>query len=642
MLISFGLGLLGLFILNPLEFFSLDLKFVFAQRTYPAYAISDDILLILFDDRSGRELGLDMEGRSWREYLPRLIQILTEEKAAWITFDIEFSETAETADTPDKPKVDSVASPVSQQLLISSFEKAGNVIAGEIVENSVSEKLKQSLFALGNLNVILINGSPRKIKSFPTASDEPAFSLVVAGAYLRKEAMRGANAQNQDKPDALTLARATGLPLNRDIWVNFKYASQYFPVFSLVDVLESRNRRMANAEQTPLSIFKNKIVVIAKDLDRFVLPTTFGQKIFGGMYQALAIETIIQKTGLVQPVWFMSLLYLLAALALFYFLYYFSPAKLQWPACLLTYPVYWLIGYGLFLTFHLWLNFTGFLISSLVLVVLDRLYQKRLLVQNLQKLKQQFSQLENKTAKLLETGELKQDITDTLVHDIKNSVAAVEGMIGYLGEKYENDKQTLKNLNAAFSACTDITNLSSNLLDISRMETGQMQVEKKTCGFSDFEQMVDKFLALQLASHKQLQVEVIKPANYFFWDVDWYLFERVVHNLLNNAFKYTPVGGKIKISATETTPAMQTTQATMPTRTGVKAEFVFFNTGEPIAAAWQKLIFEKYGQVGEKRSKYSKGLGLYFCKQVMQLHEGDIRVESMPEGNAFIISFPVG
>ena len=65
-----------------------------------------------------------------------------------------------------------------------------------------------------------------------------------------------------------------------------------------------------------------------------------------------------------------------------------------------------------------------------------------------------------------------------------------------------------------------------------------------------------------------------------------------------------------------------------------------FNSGKPIPGEMKDSIFEKYKRGKKKRSKYSKGLGLYFCKMAMKLQGGRIWLETAESGNYFHLGFP--
>jgi len=94
--------------------------------------------------------------------------------------------------------------------------------------------------------------------------------------------------------------------------------------------------------------------------------------------------------------------------------------------------------------------------------------------------------------------------------------------------------------------------------------------------------------------------------------------------LFANAIKYTPVGGRLELLFDD-----------------VGDEFIIscFNTGVPIPEEDQSTLFDKYARVENKSSQYSKGLGLFFGKMVMNAHGGSIGVVSDSAGNYFNLSF---
>ena len=64
-----------------------------------------------------------------------------------------------------------------------------------------------------------------------------------------------------------------------------------------------------------------------------------------------------------------------------------------------------------------------------------------------------------------------------------------------------------------------------------------------------------------------------------------------------------------------------------------------YNTSTPIPYEQKAAVFEKYARLGQKRTQYSKGLGLFFCRMVMNAHDGRIWVESDDNGNCFKLAF---
>jgi two-component system sensor histidine kinase KdpD len=102
------------------------------------------------------------------------------------------------------------------------------------------------------------------------------------------------------------------------------------------------------------------------------------------------------------------------------------------------------------------------------------------------------------------------------------------------------------------------------------------------------------------------------------------LLERLFQNIINNAAKYTSDNGMVIISTK------------LENRDLIIS---FFNSGTTIPEGQRIIIFDKYTIGGDIRPVYSKGLGLYFCKLIMNAHGGRIWVDCTSEGNTFHLSF---
>jgi signal transduction histidine kinase len=94
--------------------------------------------------------------------------------------------------------------------------------------------------------------------------------------------------------------------------------------------------------------------------------------------------------------------------------------------------------------------------------------------------------------------------------------------------------------------------------------------------------------------------------------------------LFSNALKYAPGGGAIVL---EFIPGSQ------------ENIISFFSSGTPIPDENKESVFEKYGRLEDEHSVYSKGLGLFFCRMVMNAHGGRIWLDTDDNGNYFKLSF---
>jgi signal transduction histidine kinase len=233
-------------------------------------------------------------------------------------------------------------------------------------------------------------------------------------------------------------------------------------------------------------------------------------------------------------------------------------------------------------------------------------------------------QLQATNLRLIESERMKGLLTGTIVHDIKNFAAAISGHIRLLTYRHREDKKTMRSVDLAIESCTDIVNLASNLLDISKMEEGRLTLQPRQMYFEEMAAMAQKYGGSVLLDEKKIKVTIVPPGCDFAVLADPYLVERVIQNLFSNAAKYTEAGGSVKLTFEEQ---------------GSENVMTLFSSGPPIPDAQRDIIFEKYSRIDGKTSQYSKGLGLFFCKMVMTAHRGRIWLDTDRSGNYFRLGF---
>lgn len=173
-----------------------------------------------------------------------------------------------------------------------------------------------------------------------------------------------------------------------------------------------------------------------------------------------------------------------------------------------------------------------------------------------------------------------------------------------------------------------LLNLINNLIDISKLENGKYIINKKpvdivylveevALGLKDY--VEDK--GIEFIIDPEMEEKIVK--------CDPQDIERCVINLISNAVKFTPAGGTIKVLIEDLND---------------KVRIMVKDTGIGISEEYHDLIFNRFNQVVDINSeiKGGSGLGLTITKQIIDLHEGKIRVESkVGEGCTFIIDLPV-
>jgi PAS domain S-box-containing protein len=230
-------------------------------------------------------------------------------------------------------------------------------------------------------------------------------------------------------------------------------------------------------------------------------------------------------------------------------------------------------------------------------------------------------QLENEKNKLKESERMKSLLTGAIVHDIKNHLYSMACDVNAINRISNCPDEARSIIRHTLSACSSGLSLAANMLDIGKMEEGRLVLKKNVVDFSVIQEMLNRYTQNVFFSEKSIAVEVLPPRFSLHFDADHYLLDRILQNLLTNAAMYTPAHGAVNISFAK------------------PAHVRVFNTGEPIPERYRETLFEKYARVTTDSSKYTKGLGLFFCKLVMAAHGGSIGLECSDKGNCFILSF---
>jgi excisionase family DNA binding protein len=166
--------------------------------------------------------------------------------------------------------------------------------------------------------------------------------------------------------------------------------------------------------------------------------------------------------------------------------------------------------------------------------------------------------------------------------------------------------------------------LISQLLDISRLEAGKLELDPKP---TDIVVLVDQLVSATRALTERHTITYTAPAS-LECEVDALRLEQVVSNLLDNALKYSPDGGAIEVVLAQPTPR--------------SVEISVRDHGLGIPANKRGHIFERFYQAHQSGNRSGMGLGLYVSRQIVELHGGDIRVDFPQDGGTrFSVRLPV-
>lgn len=229
----------------------------------------------------------------------------------------------------------------------------------------------------------------------------------------------------------------------------------------------------------------------------------------------------------------------------------------------------------------------------------------------------------------------KRDFISMLSHDLKNPLTAAIGSIDLVREKKLGpiNREQAGYLISAIESCNEVVAMIDNLLDIHRFEAGKITFHNTPVNLSELTQKVLAGFSGML-KHDQIQLQTELEESLPMLLLDHNKFSRLLANLLTNAAKFTPSGGKISVSGYYGVSADSRVAVILSIK----------DTGNGIATVDLPVIFDRFMQARNHSSRGSGGcgLGLAFCKMVVEAYNGTIAVYSQEGvGSEFVITLPV-
>jgi two-component system phosphate regulon sensor histidine kinase PhoR len=224
---------------------------------------------------------------------------------------------------------------------------------------------------------------------------------------------------------------------------------------------------------------------------------------------------------------------------------------------------------------------------------------------------------------------MKSDFVSAVSHELRTPLTSIKGyasilMTGKVGDIPKEVKERLEKINKHSDSLVTLIN---ELLDISRIESGKVDMKFQAENIKDIVDTVADLLAPQL-KQKELELSLNLPAGLPGVYVDIRQIERVFINLVGNAIKFTPEKGKITIRAKDIDDKIQ-----------IDIE----DTGTGIAQSDLEKIFDEFYRVDNivNQSLKGSGLGLTLVKYIVEAHKGKVWVKSqLGKGSIFSFTLP--
>ncbi|MFH4966394.1 HAMP domain-containing sensor histidine kinase [Gaetbulibacter sp. M235] len=230
--------------------------------------------------------------------------------------------------------------------------------------------------------------------------------------------------------------------------------------------------------------------------------------------------------------------------------------------------------------------------------------------------------------KIKSVEQLRQELIANISHDLRTPLSIIQGYIEtlHIKESELSVQEREMYLNTISKSCDRLSKLIFQLFEYSKLESNQIKPQKEPFLISELVNDIYRNYSI-LAKNKSIDLGLSMADNTPLVFADISLVERAIQNLMDNALKFTPYGGKITVKI-----------KTINNR----VEVIIQDSGPGITQEDQILIFERYKQTNTGQKKKGVGLGLAIVKKIMEIHDCSIKVLSKPnEGTSFSFSLPI-
>lgn len=241
----------------------------------------------------------------------------------------------------------------------------------------------------------------------------------------------------------------------------------------------------------------------------------------------------------------------------------------------------------------------------------------------IQKLAQTFNDM---LQRLEEAFVSQRRLFEDISHELKTPLTVMKGEFEVMLKKLRTQEEYETAMVSALEEVNRITKLAEQLLMLARFDSKQSFPEKKLLNLSKLMEVIIVSVR-RLAGQKQIRLSFMKTHDDLFMEGDESQLKTMLLNILDNAVKYTPAEGEIRVTIERDT---------------MLAKVKIQDTGIGILQKDIERIFDRFYRVEKSRSAAGYGLGLSIAKAIAESHKGSIEVKSKPaSGTLFTITLPL-
>jgi PAS domain S-box-containing protein len=246
-------------------------------------------------------------------------------------------------------------------------------------------------------------------------------------------------------------------------------------------------------------------------------------------------------------------------------------------------------------------------------------------------LRQAHDGLSRANAELDQAGRLKDEFLANMSHELRTPLNAILGLSEALLEQVSGSltPRQVKSITTISTSGTHLLTLINDILDLSKVESGKLELNPETVQVQEFCESCLVFVRTQ-AMQKNISVAFEHDGRVAQLTADPKRLKQILVNLLTNAVKFTPEGGRIglKVAVPEAEEVVR---------------FTVWDTGIGIAPENERKLFRAFTQIdsGLTRAQEGTGLGLALVAKMVELHGGSVALESeLGQGSRFIVTLP--
>jgi PAS domain S-box-containing protein len=219
---------------------------------------------------------------------------------------------------------------------------------------------------------------------------------------------------------------------------------------------------------------------------------------------------------------------------------------------------------------------------------------------------------------------IKDDFIGMVSHELRTPLTVIIGALSTARDERASPEEIRELIAEASSSAESLSTILNNMLELSRHQAGQLNLEKKSCRIDDIAEMAIRRVTRKYDSHKMVLDFPKKITNV---TCDPVRIEEVLYNLLENAIKYSLGGTEVRVFGRQEKEDLVI---------GISDRGVGISSGD------QLKLFEPFSRIGGGNQS-GVGLGLVVCKRLVEAHGGHIWVESkLGEGSTFLFTIPQG